>query len=309
MGKGEFELIKSCFVGRGGYHKPSTILGMGDDASVHAIDPSMHLVVSTDTSLENVHWPVDFPLDKAADRAVCAALSDLAAMGASPLCIWLNVMARNSDAVEIMAQGATSAIRRYNLELVGGDTCRSYFNGLSVTVAGQLPAGSAMRRDAAEPFHAVWLAGQVGFNALGLQQWQNDQKDGYFVHYLDEIEPRLEDGIRLRELGVRCCIDISDGLMQDAGHIAEASGLGMEIELTLLPGWELLLRYADERAVIDAIAHGGEDYALLFTAPAELHFLEGPAKKIGRCTKERGVRLFKHGQRVSVAADGYDHFA
>jgi len=303
---GEFELIDRCFAGKGGRQHAFTRLGIGDDASIHQLEAGMELVVSTDTSLAGVHWPMDLPVAIAADRAVCAALSDLAAMGAEPLCCWLNVMAVNAESVEQMGVGATAALARYDVELAGGDTTRSPFDALAVTVAGQLPAGRAMRRDGAQSDDKIWLCGRVGLHASGLQQWLNNEKDGSFVSCFKMIEPLLDNGVRLREQGVRCCMDISDGLLQDAGHLARASGIGMDIELSLLPEWQQLAdAFGEDRALHNA-AHGGEDYALLFTAPAAMSFSD--ACMIGHCRMQPGVSLTLHGQPVEVEKAGYDHF-
>ncbi len=308
MSAGEFTLIDTCFKDQGGSSNDFTRLGIGDDASIHHLKPGMELVVSTDTSVEGVHWPEDCPLDNAADRAVCSALSDLAAMGAEPLCAWLNVMARDSDAVQEMGLGATRALRRYDVELVGGDTCRSPVNALSATVAGQLPEGSAMRRDQAGASDSLWLVGRLGFHALGLQQWQAGNHEGEFVPHFDELKPQLQAGIRLRELGVKCCIDVSDGLLQDASHLADTSHIGMDIEITSVPEWQLLCSKAGEASALQAVAHGGEDYALLFTAPAQMEVPDGLAVKIGSCREGSGVRLLQSGQSIEVGKTGFDHF-
>ncbi|EAU56045.1 thiamine-phosphate kinase [Mariprofundus ferrooxydans] len=303
---GEFDLIDRCFAGRGGQPRTFTRLGIGDDASVHQPAAGMELVVSTDTSLAGVHWPTDLPLAVAADRAVCAALSDLAAMGAEALCCWLNVMAEDAGAVAQMGDGATAALARFDVELVGGDTTRSSCNALAVTVAGQLPAGSAMRRSGAQAGDNIWLCGCVGFHASGLKQWINDCKDGSFVEYFTGVVPMLKQGVRLREQGVQCCMDISDGLLQDATHLACASDVGMEIELSLLPDWPQLVDEIGEAQALQNAAHGGEDYALLFTAPASMRFTD--ACMIGRCRELPGVSLMLGGQPVSVEKGGYDHF-
>ncbi|MDQ6999717.1 MAG: thiamine-phosphate kinase, partial [Mariprofundus sp.] len=283
--------------------------GIGDDASIHRMQTDMELVVSTDSSVQGVHWPDDFPLDKAADRAVCAALSDLAAMGAEAVCAWLNVMAENSHAVESLGAGSTRALKRYDVELAGGDTCRSATNALSVTVAGQLPQGRAMRRDAAVSSDYIWLVGRVGVHSLGLQQWISGQKDGAFVTCFETVVPQLEAGVAVRKAGVSCCIDISDGLLQDAGHIAAASGTGMDIEMTSLPDWDELSQAVGEQSALQLIAHGGEDYALLFTAPADIQLSDIPAVRIGRCRKGEGVRLLLNGEKTDVHKTGFDHFA
>jgi len=309
MSEGEFTLIRRLFRNAGGSRKAFTRLGIGDDASIHQPQAGMELVVSTDSSVQGIHWPDDFPLDKAADRAVCSALSDLAAMGAEPVCAWLNVMAENSLAVETMGTGSTRALKCYDVELAGGDTCRSATNALSVTVAGQLPQGRAMRRDAAVSDDDIWLVGRVGVHVLGLHQWVNGQKDGVFVSCFETIVPQLDAGIAVRKAGVACCIDVSDGLLQDAGHIALASGIGMDIEVSNLPDWDILSQAVGEQSALQLIAHGGEDYALLFTAPADIQLADVTAVCIGRCRKGEGVRLLLHGEKKDVKKTGFDHFA
>ncbi len=308
MGDGEFNLINRLFRQDSGPRNSFTRLGIGDDASIHHPEEGMALAVSSDSSLQGVHWPDDFPLDKAADRAVCSALSDMAAMGAETRCIWLNVMATDSRAVAEMAQGAMRALARHDVELAGGDTCRAAVNALSVTVAGQLPEGAAMQRDAAGSGDHIWLAGRVGWHALGLQQWLAGRYDGEFVPCFEVITPLLQTGIKLRQAGVACCIDISDGLLQDAGHIAAASGVGMDIEITALPDWELLCQAAGEASALALAAHGGEDYALLFTAPDELPVAEGLAVRIGRCRSGEGVSLLLNGKKIEIEKAGFDHF-
>jgi len=305
---GEFDLIERLFKGAGGSRKAFTRLGIGDDASIHQLEPGMELVISTDSSVQGVHWPDDFPLDQAADKAVCSALSDLAAMGAAPVCVWLNVMAKDAHAVTSMAAGLSRALKRYDVELVGGDTSRAAVNALSVTVAGQLPEGSAMRRGAALCDDNIWLAGRVGFHALGLQCWINHQKEKDFSHLFGVVTPQLEAGLQLRDMGVACCIDVSDGLLQDAGHIATASGIGMDIEISSLPDWAELSQAVGAESALALAAHGGEDYALLFTAPAFMQFPDTVAVRIGSCRTGEGVNLLMHGEKADVQQTGFDHF-
>ena len=268
----------------------------------------MELVISTDTSVEGVHWPVDFDLLKAADRAVCAALSDLAAMGAGALAAWLNVMARDTRAVEIMGMGGVAALQRYDVELAGGDTSRASINALSATVVGQVPEGRAMRRDRAEAGDAVWLLGKVGFASLGIEQWLGGKQDGYFVQYLDDIHPKLQAGARLLELGVKCCIDVSDGVLQDASHLALASSVGMTLELSSFPGWEILCHKVGEKSAIRAVVSGGEDYALLFTASPGMGWLDSFATRVGVCTDDINVEIQLNGTTLEGLTGGYDHF-
>lgn len=307
----EFELIHSCFDGKGGRPKAETILAIGDDASIHQISADDELVVSTDSSVQGIHWPDDFPLSDAADRAICAALSDLAAMGAHPLCAWLNVMSDGPEAVKAMSRGMTRALSRYDVQLVGGDTCRSRNNALSVTVAGTLPKGTSMRRDHAQEGDDVWLIGLPGLSSLGLNQWFLGDHDGRWVPCFRDIKPFIDQGIALRESGVRCCMDVSDGLLQDACHICSASGVGMELDISRLPHWFALVEEVGSQAALKAVCAGGEDYALLFTVPKHININIEEAVCIGQCIRGSKVQLMLDGHPVAeenITNQGFDHF-
>ncbi len=313
-GGGEFGLIRELFAGKAGRvggHGAFTRLGIGDDGSLHRWRDGFELAVSADAAIEGVHWPADFPLETAADKAACAALSDLAAMGARPLTCWLTAMARDRASLAAMAAGVERALRRHRVELAGGDTSRAPVNALSLTVAGEVPEGEAMLRGNARPGQSLWLAGRVGLHALGLREWMAGAKQGGFVPYFQEVQPLLEVGQRLRELGVRCCIDVSDGLVQDAAHVSETSGVTLEIEAARLPGWDLLRERAGERAALEALLAVGEDYALLFTADEGMNVPEGLACPIWRVLEagERRVRTLLNGEVLESSFAGYDHFA
>ena len=306
---GEFELIQKAF--RDGSPKPhsTTSVVNGDDASVHAVPDGMELVISTDSSIRGVHWPDSFPLQSAADRATCAALSDLAAMGAQACWVWVSVMSQSQDDLVELGKGVNAALTRYSVELSGGDTAYSSVNALSITVGGIVPVGKAMCRNQARKGDGVWIIGRAGFSSLGLKQWMAEMEEGYFKRYFEEIKPKLEQGIRLRELGVKCCIDVSDGILQDASHVASASNVGMTLELSDFPGWELLCHKVGEKSAIHAAVSGGEDYALLFTAPAGMGFLDSFATQIGVCRDGTDVEVQLNGTTLKGLASGYDHFA
>ncbi|MFQ5582508.1 MAG: thiamine-phosphate kinase [Mariprofundaceae bacterium] len=310
MGISEFELIDQAFRQGGTPTHPLTHIANGDDASVHALQDGMELVVSTDISMAGVHWPHDFPLDMAADRAICAALSDLAAMGAEGCWAWVSVMTTSSDDGMAIGAGVNAALKRHGIELAGGDTVHASCNAIAVTVAGQVPEGVAMRRDKAQAGDDIWLCGNIGHAALGLAQWQQGEHDGPFVNAFARVEPLLETGISLRKAGVRCCIDISDGLFQDASHLADASHIALDIQLQDCPGWDALCRATDIETAEAMAAGGGEDYALLFTAPADFRWkLEALAAHVGVCKAGAGVQLWCEGHKLDVTDKGYDHFA
>jgi len=306
----EFDIIDRLFRQSCGFRHPRTVVGNGDDASIHQLGKDENIVVSMDMSVAGIHWPEDFPLDDAADRAVSAALSDLAAMGAQPAWAWVGVQAADAESIAPLAKGVGAALNRHQVELAGGDTVRSPNNALSVTVAGLAPAGEVMRRDAAQDGDGVWLCGRLGFAALGLRQWQQGVRDGMFIDAFMHVPPMIETGIKLCQLGVRCCIDVSDGLLQDAGHIAQASGQCLQLHIQDMPGLDELANACSRQQAIDYVLAGGEDYALLLTAPEKLgDRLAGLARRIGQCTEKLPAGVWLDGKPVGANMKGYDHFA
>jgi len=314
----EFDFIHQLFQSKTSVKHPLTQLGIGDDASVHAIPAGFELVVSTDTAIEGVHWPEDFPLDLAAGRAVNAALSDLAAMGAKASWVWLAITGANKEALQAMSLGIVSACEKHQVELAGGDTTRSPakhpINSLSLTVGGLIPEGKSMCRNQAKIGDDVWLAGNLGLSAAGLKQWFAKQRNGTFVSHFSHIEPLLDIGSFLLAQDIQCCIDISDGLLQDASHIAKASKLHINFcweALQKLPSFAKLSVDFNEDVVQALMLTGGEDYALLFTAPADKreHLEQADLHLIGVCQQGAGVSINQAGQAMPVKKQGFDHFA
>ncbi|PCI42866.1 MAG: thiamine-phosphate kinase [Proteobacteria bacterium] len=309
MSGGEFDLIQQCFVSKASYSHAHTVVGNGDDASVHGLAENEQLVVSTDMAVQGVHWPDDFPLDLAADRAVCAALSDLAAMGAKACWAWVSVVAEDSDALAMMGLGVGNALNRYDVELSGGDTVHAACNSLNITVAGIVEKNTSMQRNKAKVADNIWILGNSGLASLGLQQWFSGHKDADFVESFSHIEPKLKQGNLLREMGVRCCIDVSDGVLQDAGHISKASQIAMQLDVEKFPDWQRLSEKLGDEKAMQAMLSGGEDYALLFTAPANMKGLDKLATCMGVCVPGSDVQAYYQGEMIHVVKSGYDHFA
>jgi len=308
MSDGEFSLIEQCFVSKASCSHKHTIVANGDDASVHNLAENKQLVVSTDTAVQGVHWPDDFPLDQAADRAVCAALSDLAAMGAKACWAWVSVVAKDRDALGAIGQGVGNALNRYDVELAGGDTVHAPLNSLNITVAGIVEKNTSMQRNKANIADNIWILGNSGLASLGLEEWFQGHKDGAFVENFAHVEPKLKQGYLLRELGVRCCIDVSDGVLQDAGHISKASNIGMRLAVEKFPNWQLLCGKLGDEKAMQVMLSGGEDYALLFTAPAHMKGLDQLAICIGECVETLGVQVHYQGEEMKFKQFGYDHF-
>jgi len=313
----EFNAISKFFQQRVTLKHPSTQIPNGDDASVHQVPHGMEFVMSTDTAVSGVHWPENMSLHIAGHRAVAAALSDLAAMGAQATWIWLAIMAKDTNDLEAMSHGIVEACLAYDVELAGGDTVYSPTNTMSITVGGLVPQGSAMTRSAAEDGDEIWIIGNLGHAALGLEQWFSDNHEGSFVPSFQHITPHLALGGKIRTLGIQCCMDISDGLMQDAGHIAKASNISMSIhieQLQKLPSYQQL-EAANKEQALKLTLSGGEDYGLLFTAPVFKHksLQQLGAHPIGfcakkMCTNENSVQLLHHGKKIEFHTKGYNHF-
>ncbi|MDX8383978.1 MAG: thiamine-phosphate kinase [Ghiorsea sp.] len=311
---GEFSAIAQLFQDRATLQHPATRIANGDDASVHAVPQGMELVVSTDSAVSGVHWPVDMPLDIAAKRAMGAALSDLAAMGAEATWVWLSVVAKDMQSLQAISDGIVDICQQYKLELAGGDTVHAAVDMLNITVAGLLPTAQAMTRSDAQIGDDIWLCGDLGLSAWGLQQWlsgnKHDKKD---IEAFQTIQPLLQEGVQLRQLGVRCCMDVSDGLLQDAGHIARASNMLLSLDvqkIKQLAAYPLLMQSLSDEEALSMMLSGGEDFALLFTAKATLRSaLENMnASMIGVCKRGKGTEVLQHGQQVHFESKGYDHF-
>ncbi len=306
----EFDLIDHAFRAKLPFKHALTSIASGDDASVHSVPDGFELVVSSDMSVAGVHWPHDFPLEHAACRAVNAALSDLAAMGAEACWVWVCAALKDGNAAESMGDGIAAAISGSGIELAGGDTVHAADNSLSVTVAGILPRATAMRRGAARDGDDIWLCGDLGLAAHALRQWQQGDRSAQVMKTFGDVQPRLSEGLALRHAGVRCCIDVSDGLLADAAHLAGASKMGMDIELASIPSFSQLERLLGRDDAANLVLAGGEDYALVCTAPATLRdTLSSMAVRIGRCRAGSGVRAMLDGVEIQTRNRGFDHFA
>jgi len=306
----EFDLIDHAFRQKLSFIHSLTSIPLGDDASVHAVPVDHELVVSTDMSIAGVHWPHDFPLQDAACRAVNAALSDLAAMGAEACWVWCCAALKDGAAAELMGEGIAAALSGSGIELAGGDTVHAAENSLSVTVAGIVPKGQAMRRGTARIGDDIWLCGRLGFSALGLRRWQQGERTEAAVNAFRDVKPLLSEGVDLRKAGVSCCIDVSDGLLADAGHLADASCVGMEIEVSRIPSYIELADQLDSETATSLVLAGGEDYALVCTAPPGLRdVLSAIAARIGHCVEGSRVRALLDGVETHPPQRGFDHFA
>ena len=306
MALGEFELIERFFSAAG--TSPFVSLGVGDDAAILSLPDGHSLHVSTDTMVAGAHYLPDMSAEDVAYRAVMAAASDLAAMGAAPLGMLLSLTLPEADGTWIarFAEGLRAAATDTGLALVGGDTTRGPAT-IGITVMGAAPAGSHLLRSGSRVGDRVCVSGFTGDAAAGLAVLEGKihlsaAAENYLVKRFTRPAARLALGQSLRGLA-SAAIDISDGLMADAGHLARASGVAIVIDRATLPQSAALREVIDERQRAVWMLAGGDDYELLFTLPANAALPEG-CTEVGRVTEGSGVSC----DGIETPG-GYDHFA
>ena len=305
MAADEFSLIARYFsaFGRG----DAVQLGVGDDCAILSLRPGERLATSVDTAVEGVHFP-DFNLpEDTAYRAVAAAASDLAAMGARPLGMTLALTLPEADELFLhsFSQGLGRAASDFALPLVGGDTTRGPLT-ITVQVLGALPAHQALLRGGARPGDELYVSGTLGDAAAGLAllrgEWQSDDiSEAFLEGRFNRPTPRLLLGQQLLGLAT-AAIDISDGLLADAGHIAAASGVRLRIEPDRLPLSPALLSHPQREQALHWALSGGDDYELCFTLPPGIELPPG-CSRIGEVLVGEGVVC-----PGAPALPGYRHF-
>jgi thiamine-monophosphate kinase len=297
-------------------------LGIGDDAALLAVPAGQELAVAIDTLVEGVHFPHGTPPRDIGWKALAVNLSDLAAMGAAPAWALLALTLPQGDAacVDGLADGFAHLAQEHGVALVGGDTTRGPFC-LSVAVHGFVPPGQALTRAGARVGDAVFVTGTLGGAAGGLRLVQGklpfdpgDEAHRALRARLDRPTPRVRTGLALRG-HASACIDVSDGLLADLGHLCAASGVGAEIAPDALPLSSALRGVFGSAAARELALSGGDDYELCFTVPihavgamqAALAGVDGRATRIGTIVEGQGVRALGD-KPLATTRGGWDHF-
>ena len=329
----EFDLV-TLIRDRCALQREDVRLGIGDDAALLAVPAGQLLAVSTDTLVAGVHFPEATSAGDVGWKALAVNLSDLAAMGATPAWATLALTLPQSDRQWVIdfADGFAALAGEFKLALVGGDTTQGPLS-VTVTIHGFVPAGAALLRGGARIGDAVFVTGTLGDAAAGLQLFRDaaaagaptgvaeaerhGQARAALLARLNRPTPRIAQGLLLRGQA-SACIDISDGLVADLGHLCAASGAGAEIDVESLPPSSALLSLYDAPARRDFQLAGGDDYELCFTAaePVATALLGDLARsgcgatRIGRIVAEPGIRIRDgDGRPLATARAGWEHFA
>ena len=317
---GEFDLIARYFK----RPAPAGTLGVGDDCALFPVPAGEHLATSTDLLLEGRHFFSDVEPAALGHKALAVNLSDLAAMGATPIACVLGLGLPKVDESWLagFAQGFHALAVRAGCPLIGGDTTRSQRDiVISVTVYGAVPATHALRRDAAQVGDDIWVSGTLGRADAAYRllagEWPADRDRLAATRpALEWPEPRLALGQALRGVA-HAALDISDGILQDLGHILAASGVGAQLDYAALPADPALAGLAAER-MASAVLGGGDVYELCFTSASARRddvlragLAAGtPVTRVGRVIAGRGLEVLDaHGRPVRLPRGGFDHFA
>ena len=322
MALGEFDLIRKYFT------RPTqqAVLGIGDDCALLQPTPGMQWAISSDMLVEGRHFLPTVRPERLGHKALAVNLSDLAACGARPVAFMLALALPRVDEPFLagLAQGLFDLADLHGIELVGGDTTAGPLN-LCITVFGELPPGQALRRDGARAGDALWVShppdGGIGDARLALEVFRGHlsltgEEFERVRCVMEQPQPRVALGQALRGLAT-AAIDLSDGLVGDLGHVLRRSGVGARIEVDALPISPVLARQPRALQQQFALA-GGDDYELLFTAPATARAQVQAAadaagvavRRIGQIEARPGLRLLDaQGIELTLALHGFDHFS
>jgi len=304
---GEFELIDRIRRLAARVQGRDVVLGIGDDAALLRPRRGEQLVVTSDAMVEGTHfrWGGETPR-MLGRRALAANLSDLAAMGSRPMGFLFALAAPPSlevRSVTGVVRGMLDLAEPFACPLVGGNVTRARETSITITALGGVRPGRILMRSGARPGDRILVTGKLGLSALERARGR----------VRTTPRPRVTEGLALARLAsVTACIDISDGLLADLGHLLEASGVGAEIDASLVPmprGFAAACKRL-ERDPLQLALGGGEDYELIFTAsgntpdsPALERRLGTAVTAIGRIT-ERGLRV----RGASGGSPGWRHF-
>ena len=322
---GEFELIAKYFAPLA--RDAPGALGLADDVAILTPPVGRDLVLKTDSLIEGVHFLRDDPANTVGRKALRRALSDLAAKGAEPI-VYLLALALpewpDESWLEAFASGLASDQAEFGIALVGGETNATPGPlTLTVTAIGHVPQGALIRRDGANIGDCVFVTGTVGDSGAGLElakgiaTFAGEANREFLLSRYRLPLPRLAFGHALRSVA-SASIDVSDGLLADLGHIADASKVRVEIRAVQLPmSRPLLGAWGEDGGAGAQAATAGDDYEIAFTAPAshrESVFEVGrrtatAVTPIGHVVAGTGVALLDaHDRDIPVVLKGYAHF-
>ena len=315
----EFEIIRRYFKNK---DLPVSVkLGIGDDGAIVHNDSAKNLVVATDTLVSGVHFPADSSPCDIGYRSVVVNVSDIAAMGGKPewMTLALSLSETNPEWLKGFSEGLFIAADEYSLNLIGGDLTKAEQDIITIQMIGEVEMDTQLLRSNARPGELLFVTGTLGDAAAGLEQFEKKVVSNQNSQYLIERFFRPTARIDVGQAIIGCAsssIDISDGLIGDLEKILSASEVGAILNIEDVPlSKEMLRTYEPKKSQAFALS-GGDDYELLFTAPAEnLSKIMDISKKIdqkithiGNITDSKNLECHKEGVIYEYKDEGYLHF-
>lgn len=315
----EFSVIDQYFK-RQALSREDVVYGIGDDAACVRVPAGMDLFISTDTLVSDVHFSSDWDPFDIAYKAVMVNVSDITAMAANPAWLSLALSMPTSDEswLKRFSKGLHKALGVFGISLIGGDTTQGPLT-ITISIHGLAPVGQGVRRKGAKASDIIWVSGDLGGAALALSSLKPNniaKKDmSILLEKLKHPTPKV-NLVPILQTYATSAIDISDGLAQDLNHICIASQVAARLSLQSIPLHPLLTKYQADKA-IELALHGGDDYELCFTTPAESldAFRQACAKSnvtchpIGIMEDGRGLLgVDKDDKTIKIAPKGYQHF-
>lgn len=320
MPQSEFDIIEEYFTQQR-VKRNDVTLGIGDDAAVISIPQDRQLIVAMDTLVSGVHFPTNTLAEDIGYKALAVNLSDLAAMGAEPawFTLALTLPNPNSEWLYGFAKGLFDLAEQYNLQLVGGDTTQGPLT-VSIQIAGYVPSDKALMRHNAKAGDSIYVTGTLGDAARGLRSLQRPDEyklDKEAIKKLNRPSPRVDVGLAIRDIA-SACIDVSDGLLADLGHILDASQVGASLDRKMLPlSNRMKLLCEENESHYEMVLAGGDDYELCICIAQENESnldalaVDGDFRltRIGQIDQQTGIRLYDGDKPCNVNyRQGFDHF-
>ena len=318
---GEFELIRKYFAPlAAGF---SGALDLEDDAATYQVPNGHELVLTADALVEGRHYLASDSADLIARKMLRVNLSDLAAKGAHPVGYLMTTALGpdiDEDWIAKFVAGLAADQREYGIALMGGDTVATPGpTTLSVTALGIVPVGRALRRKGAKPGDRLFVSGTIGDGILGLKTLRGEllglgaEHREFLGNRYHLPQARLKLGAALLASGVvTASMDVSDGLVADAGHIAETSRCGLIIRADRVPlSAAAAEALADDLDLLPRLLSGGDDYELLFTAPPGFSMPDSDiaVAEIGEVISGSGVKVLdRDGTEIVLSVGGWQHF-
>lgn len=311
----EFNLIYE-HINTQSFTRPDVIKGIGDDCAILKIPEGYSLAVSMDTLVSGVHFPETASAYSIGYKSLAVNLSDLASAGAIPAWITLSLTLPKQDNqwLDQFLAGLFDLAKKYNVQLVGGDTCQG---PLSISIQAHGFVKNALLRSTASEGDLIYVSGFLGDASIGFDLLESNESDfNHCVTRFHQPEPRIDLGLKLADIAT-ACIDISDGLVSDLQHICDSSSCGADIRLNKIPLSDEFLSYYNNEPEYRRALSFGDDYELCFTVkPASINRIKEISEKlslplscIGEITAASNIQfLDSDNKNIDIKNKGYQHF-